>query len=282
MPDDANDLRARIVQEWTDAAAGWRRWEPHIIAFSWPMTHRLVDALCLSGGEHVLDVGCGFGDPAGAIAQRIGPTGRLIAIDPVAEMVDTARSRLSRLGLDHVDFRVAGVEEVEIPQSSLDAVCGRWSFIFCPDPVGALRRARSWLKPGGRLALSTWTPMPNNPGFHAINQALNRQVELPPIDSTKPGMLQLAEPGQLENALAAAGFRDVRVDEVRLSIFARDGRDFWDMMSGIGGSLARVIRTLTPTQQNDVRNDVAEAVSTHRDADVLRIPALAQVGSAIA
>lgn len=279
---DADALRQRIIKDWSAAASGWRQWEPHIIAFSWPMTHRIVDALGLAHGDSVLDVGCGIGDPAVAIAHKIGPSGRVTAIDPAAEMVEAASARAKSLSLANIDFKVSTIEDFDAPPQSFDAICGRWSFIFCTDVVAVLRRVRAWLKPGGRFAMSTWTPQKNSPGFAAVNAALNRQVQLPPLDSTKPCMLQLSDPGQLEKALAAAGFTNIRVEPVPLSFVARNGREYWEMTYQMGSSLRTVYDGLTSAQREAIAAEVASAVEQFRTNDVLRIPALAQIGWATA
>jgi ubiquinone/menaquinone biosynthesis C-methylase UbiE len=275
---ETDSVRQRIIADWTAAAPGWRRWEPHIVAFSWPMTLRIVSALELSPGDRVLDVGCGIGDPAVAVAQSVGPNGRVLAIDPAAEMVETASARARSLRLPNIEFKVAAVEEFETLPASFDAICGRWSFIFCPDVVGVLRRVRHWLKPGGRFAMATWTPQKGSPGFAAVNAALNRQVQLPPLDSTKPCMLQLSDPGQLEGALAAAGFSSIRVEPVPLAFVVRDGREYWEMTYQMGSSLRSVYDGLTTAQRESVAAEVASAVEQFRIGDVLRIPALAQIG----
>ncbi len=275
---DADPVRQRIIKDWSAAAHGWRQWEPHIIAFTWPMTHRIADALELSPGDRVLDVGCGIGDPSIAIAHKIGPTGRVTAIDPAAEMVESAAARAKSLGLANIDFKVSTVEDFDAPPQGFDAVCGRWSFIFCTDVVAVLRRVRGWLKPGGRFAMSTWTPQKGSPGFAAVNAALNRQVQLPPLDSTKPCMLQLSDPGQLEKALATAGFKNIRVEPVPLATVVRNGREYWDMTYQMGSSLRTVYDSLTPAQRDAVSKEVVSAVEPFRAGDVLRIPALAQIG----
>lgn len=275
---DADQVRQRIIKDWSAAAHGWRQWEPHIIAFSWPMTHRITDALELSPGDRVLDVGCGIGDPAVAIAHKIGPTGRVTAIDPAREMVESAAARAKSLGLANIEFKVSTVEDFDAPPQAFDAICGRWSFIFCTDVAAVLRRVRGWLKPGGRFAMSTWTPQKGSPGFAAVNAALNRQVRLPPLDSTKPCMLQLSDPGQLEAALRTAGFKAIRVEPVPLATVVRNGREYWDMTYQMGSSLRSVYDGLTAPQRESIAAEVASAVEQFRGGDVLRIPALAQIG----
>ena len=272
----------RIVESWRKAAPGWQQWEPHIVAFSWPVTNWLVDALHLSPGDRVLDVGAGIGDPSLAIAAKIAPGGNVLAIDPVAEMIQTAGSRAEGLRLSTIEFRVAAIDDLELPAGSLDAVCGRWSFIFCPDILAALTNARRWLRSGGRIALSTWTPLEDNPGFKILNEALNRQIDLPPIDSAKPGMSHLCEPGQIERALKGAGFDEVHVEQLPLSFFSRCGQEYWSMMCDMGSGLRSVIESLAPEQLQAVRRDVIEGVETFRCNSVLRIPALAQVARAVA
>lgn len=281
MP-DTNDRPSSVAQDWANVASGWRHWEPHIVAFTWPVTARIVEALQVGPGHRVLDVGCGIGDPALAIARQIAPSGRVLAVDPAREMIDTARSRAESFGLDNIKFEIAAAEDLDPGPGSFDAICGRWSFIFCERIVDVLRRARTWLKSGGRFAMSTWTPTENSPGFMAINAAVNRQVKLPPPDPSRPGMLHLSEPGQLEQALNDAGFGQVRVEPVQLAIFARDGDDFWSLMVEMGCSLSKLLAGLTPEQRDAIRREVVAAVEQHRADDVLRIPALAQVGVALA
>lgn len=281
MPSTQSEIRARILNEWTAAAQGWRTWEPHIIAFTWPMTQAIVTGLQLREGQRVLDVGCGIGDPTIGLALAVGNTGRVVATDPTPEMIAAATARAESFRLTNIDFRVTPIEDVDFSDASFDAVAGRWSFIFCVDVASQLARAHRWLRPGGRIAVATWTPQEHSPGFEAINSALNRVADLPPLSSTKPGRLQLADPGQLETALSVAGFGEIRVDPVPLSVVVGDGDQFWRMMTEMGGSLHAVVSGLTPAQREQVRAETIAAVDRYRDGSILRIPALAQIGIGI-
>ncbi|MCK6457607.1 MAG: class I SAM-dependent methyltransferase [Phycisphaerae bacterium] len=271
-------VRERTRQDYDAVAAGWQAWEPHIVAFSWPVTHRLLDAVELRAGMHVLDVGCGIGDPTVAIASRVGPTGRVTAIDLSPRMIEVARQRAASLGLAAIDFRVCAIEEFDAAPASFDAVVGRWSLIFCEDVAAQLARIRGWLRPGGRLAMSTWTPMEQSLGFAAINRAVNRVAKLPPLDPCKPGMQNLSTPGHLADALGRAGFVSVGAEPVRLSTVVRDGDEYWRMSCEMGASLRAVLHTLSEEQIAAIGSNVAQAVEEFRCGAVLRIPSVAQVG----
>src|SRR5213594_2205539 len=135
-----------VRDEWQAVARGWRRWEPMLQSFTWPMSLRMGAAAAIGPGQRVLDVGCGMGDPTLQVAVLVGPHGHVLGIDVAEGMIATARERAAALGLAHVEFRTADVMTMDLPAESFDAVLGRWSLIYVADPpaaeddVEALRR----------------------------------------------------------------------------------------------------------------------------------------------
>ena len=75
-----------------------------------------LDLARLRQGDAVLDVGCGTGTLALAAKERVGPTGRVVGIDPGPRQIGRARSKAARQGLD-IDFRVGVIERLELPIS---------------------------------------------------------------------------------------------------------------------------------------------------------------------
>lgn len=112
---------------------------------------RLVERLGLEQGARVLDVGCGTGRLARWIAERVGPTGSVAGIDPLAERIDIARSR-GGAGR----FEVGQAEDLgAFEEASFDAVCMSAVLHWVSDKAKALAEVRRVLRPGGRLGVTT-------------------------------------------------------------------------------------------------------------------------------
>ena len=267
----------RVRDEWQAVAGGWRRWEPALHAFTWPMSLRMVAAAEVGPGQRVLDVGCGMGDPTLQVAVLVGPHGRVLGIDVAEGMIVTARERAAALGLGHVEFRTADVMTVDLPAETFDVVLGRWSVIYVADVPGALARLRRALVPGGRIALSAWAPPEANPWITVPMTALARVRTLPPLDATVPGAFHLSADGALAKALVGAGFQAVGQERVMLSWFAHDADEFWAMTGDTAGPLASLFAGLSATERAQVKREVTEGIARFCAGDVYRIPAQAQL-----
>ncbi|HZP42211.1 MAG TPA: methyltransferase domain-containing protein [Candidatus Binatia bacterium] len=267
----------RVRGEWQSVAAGWRRWEPLLQSFTWPIALRMAGAAGIAAGQRVLDVGCGIGDPTLQVAVLVGPHGRVVGIDVAEDMVATARDRAAALGLAHVEFRAADVLSEPFAPESFDAVLGRWSLNYVADVPGALARLRAALVPGGRIALAAWAPPAVNPWITVPMDATARIRPLPPVDPAAPGGFHLSEDGALARALVGAGFQAVGQERVQLSLFARDPAEYWTMMGDVEGPLAPLLAKLSAEERARVARDVADGIARYRVGDVYRIPAQAQL-----
>jgi ubiquinone/menaquinone biosynthesis C-methylase UbiE len=114
-----------------------------------------MDALGLSGPEAILDLGCGTGVAARAIARRPEAKGPAItAIDISAHLVELGRKLADGEGLaGRIDFRVGDAHGLGLPEGGFDAVVMHTLVSHVADPATVLAEGRRLLRPGGRLVV---------------------------------------------------------------------------------------------------------------------------------
>lgn len=109
------------------------------------------EALAPAPGERIADIGCGTGILTHELALAVGPAGRVIGIDPSAEMLARASARLA--GMENVETVEGGAEALPVADGALDAALSLQVFEYLPDPGAALSEVRRALRSGGRLVL---------------------------------------------------------------------------------------------------------------------------------
>jgi acyl dehydratase/ubiquinone/menaquinone biosynthesis C-methylase UbiE len=122
-----------------------------------PYRHRAVSHLRLQPGDVVVDVGCGTGMSFEPIQAAIGPSGRLVGIEPCPEMLAGARARVEAAGWDNVALLEASAEAATVP-GPVDAVLFAFTHDVMRSPK-ALANVLGQVRSGGRLAAAgpKWT-----------------------------------------------------------------------------------------------------------------------------
>jgi arsenite methyltransferase len=108
----------------------------------------------LKEGETVLDLGSGAGADVLISARRVGRTGRAIGLDMTDEMLELARSNAEEAGARNVEFHKGYIEEIPLPDASVDVVISNCVLNLSGDKPKAIREAARVLRPGGRFAIS--------------------------------------------------------------------------------------------------------------------------------
>ncbi|MBS0198756.1 MAG: methyltransferase domain-containing protein [Planctomycetes bacterium] len=191
-------------------------------------THILWERAKIQPGQTVLDLGCGPGHAAMDLAQIVGPTGRVIAMDESASFLKQLHDNAVSRKFHHVERVLGDVQDMEsvLPgeQGQVDAAYIRWVFCFVPRPEDVVKGLAKVLKPGGRVAVQDYfnyerclTLAPRREAFTKVINAVAASWRSRGGDTDIMGKL----PGMfLKN-----GFRIEHLDVVQR--MARPGSSLW-------------------------------------------------------
>jgi len=129
-------------------------------------------------GQTLLDLGCGPGFASIDLAEIVGGSGKIIAIDRSRRFLDALEAARRQRGLNHIETHELDLNEAELPQVEADGAWARWVFAFVKQPRDLLARVGGALKRGGVLVLheyfdySTWRFAPRSPGLEEFVQVV--------------------------------------------------------------------------------------------------------------
>lgn len=164
---------------------------------------RTIERLDLKRGARVLDVCCGSGASAIPAAQAVGPEGSVLGIDLAERLLEIARTKANVHGLKNVEFRVGDMLHLGLPQSRFDAVICVFGIFFVPDMTAAVRELWKVVRPGGKLAITTWGPRFFEPGNTAFWNSV-REVAPHLYKSFNPWD-RICDPQSVQRLLVDAG-----------------------------------------------------------------------------
>ena len=109
----------------------------------------------IAAGETVVDLGCGGGIDAILAAHAVGAAGRVVGIDLLDEMCERARAAAVRAGVSGwTDFRTGAIEDIPLPDESIDVVVSNGVLNLSPRKGRALAEMFRVLRPGGRVSIT--------------------------------------------------------------------------------------------------------------------------------
>lgn len=118
------------------------------------MMREYLDAMAIDSARSVLDLGCGTGVAARAIARRPGFSGRVTGIDRSPHLIAAATRLADEDGVgSKVEFRVGDSHSLELRDSEFDGVVAHTLFSHLDDPRGVLREIVRVVRPGGNVGI---------------------------------------------------------------------------------------------------------------------------------
>jgi SAM-dependent methyltransferase len=192
-----------------------------------PQTDRVWDAARVGPGQTVIDLGSGPGFTTFDLAERVGPRGRVVAVDSSSTALTHLRTDAAARGVRHVDAVLGDVAELDLSRWRPDAVVARWLFWFLPQPEAIVARIAAALRPGGVFAIMDYANYmaigtePASDDFRLVFEAVRRSCR------ESGGSLDIA--GQMPAMMARAGLDVTHVES--LTQAGRPGSPIWQWVS---------------------------------------------------
>ena len=181
-----------------------------------------MNLLPLTPAMQILDVGCGCGNQTLELAARLDASSTVIGVDISEPMLGLARelkaANDNALSAE-VQFALGDASEPLFDEASFDAIYSRFGVMFFEEPVAAFSALRNSLKPGGKLGFVCWREPKLNPFFNAPMEAALTVLPAPaPSAPGAPGPFGLADDNVIQTTLRLAGFKDVSVAPLNLTL----------------------------------------------------------------
>lgn len=228
----------------------------------------IIDRLELTGGETVLDAGCGSGRVTELLLERL-PAGRVIAVDGSAAMAAQARERLdpARATVIHSDLLDLDLAE------GADAAFSNAVFHWIKDHGRLFARLHAALRPGGRLEAQCGGEGNVADYYASVSRVLERDPYREHLEGFEPH--RFAAPGETEELLREAGFEGVACSLQRWPVRPPEPREFTRAVC-IGAHSERLPEEL----REPFLDDVMAALDPDPELDYVRLNISARKGTA--
>ncbi len=229
-------------------------------------------------GEHVLDIGCGFGETCLDMSRMVTSSGSVLGIDCTDAFVDVAERERIEAGAENVRYELADAQVHPFPEERFDVAFSRFGVMFFESAVSAMRQAHRALRPGGRLYLVVWRSLADNPAWRVAKEVALSYLP-PPGDGAStcgPGPFSMASEETDRLMLKAAGFSQVDRFE-RIDVDMCIGRDIeeaidYQILVGPSGEIIREAGPEGQARLPEIRRELEVIFREHLRTDGVYMP----------
>jgi len=268
----AQEWQGRVGQNW---AAEWERTDRSFAA----LTPHLLDAIAHEPGARVVDIGCGAGELAIAVATAR-PDAQVTGVDISGELIAAAGTRAA--GLTNLSFTVADASTWQADGAAPDLYISRHGVMFFTDPPAAFAHMSAAAAPGARVVFSCFRPALENTWAAEIARLLPPGRPAPAMDFP-PGPFAFADPDHVRHCMK--GWRDIAFQPLDFAYVAGSGTnpvaDALSFFSRIGPAAA-AIRTLPDQARAAFERGLLDLVQSRCVGGRVCFPAAAWIVTATA
>lgn len=230
---------------------------------------RTIDRLQLQTGARVLDVCCGTGASAIPAAAKIGNSGSVLAVDIAESLLALAKRKSQQQALKNIEFRCHDFTALDLPGESFEAIVCVFGIFFIPDMEAAVAELWRMLRPGGKLAITSWGARVFEPANQTFWHVI--QSERPELYREFAPWERIGNPASLKALLESGGATNVEVAAEIDSHTLNSPEDWWTIV--MGGGFRGTIEKLDAAARERVRSSNLAFLRSNQiralDSDVL-------------
>ncbi len=230
---------------------------------------RTIDRLNLQLGDRVLDVCCGTGASAIPAAEQVGATGSVLGVDLAEGLLELGRKKADQKALQNIEFRGGDFRQLALPDGSCDTIVCVFGIFFVPDMEAAIAELWRMLRPGGKLAITSWGTRVFEPANTTFWNAI--KADRPELYKQFTPWYRIGDPESLKALLEAGGATQVEVIAETDRHPLNTPEDWWTM--AMGGGLRGTIDQFDAKAQAHLKAINLDFLQTNHihelDSDVL-------------
>lgn len=220
----------------------------------------LAENLNLRGDEHVLDVACGTGHTALAIARLL-PQGRVTGVDFSRGMLEQARRKAASANAGNVEFLEKDMHSLEFSDGHFEAAVCSFGIFFADDMDSQLSRIAAVVKTGGTIAVSGF----QENLFRPMTDLFFKRLSSYGIQEPAQDWKRIATRELCISFFEHAGIGEVRVEQKNMGYFLDDAEEWWDVIWNAG--FRRLVSGMKPEQREKFRREHLQEVEELRTSD---------------
>jgi ubiquinone/menaquinone biosynthesis C-methylase UbiE len=255
VSDEERARQEQAAEIWSRAATTYGQVGPSFFSY---FGGKLVELAPIPTGGRVLDVATGRGALLFSALEKVGSTGEVIGIDYSPGMVELTAAEVAARGITNARVLRMDAGHLQFDDETFDCVLCGFALFFVPDLARALAGFHRVLKPGGVLAVSTWTKWDER--WKWLDEM--RPAPTPPDNHGGPSLH--TEEG-MQEVMRDAGFTRIKVVEETKEFFYDAEEEWWQTMWSHGARFE--LEGVSPEEQERIRTEAFEKIREMRQPE---------------